>query len=78
MKEKYNLKIKGMACEDCAIHVREALLKMPGIESVTVNLDSESAIAEGENSIPLSDFSDALDNAGYELISLQHEAFATR
>ena len=77
MKEKYNFKIKGMACEDCAIHVREALLKMPGIDSATVNFESESATAQGENSIPFSDFGDLLDNAGYELISLQHEALAT-
>ena len=37
------LKIGGMTCQNCARHVREALEKVPGVESAQVNLDAARA-----------------------------------
>lgn len=31
------MKISGMTCEGCAVHVKEALEKVPGVKSATVS-----------------------------------------
>ena len=41
------LKIDGMTCKNCARHVREALEKVSGVDSVNVDLDAASAQISG-------------------------------
>lgn len=38
-----NLAVGGMTCSNCARHVTEALQKVPGVHSATVNLEKHSA-----------------------------------
>ncbi|MDQ3689533.1 MAG: cation transporter [Chloroflexota bacterium] len=38
-----DLGIGGMTCDDCVVHVTEALESVPGVTSATVNLTSRSA-----------------------------------
>ncbi len=39
-----DLGIGGMTCEDCVVHVTEALESAPGVEHATVDLESRSAV----------------------------------
>lgn len=39
-----DLGVGGMTCDDCVVHVTEALVSVPGVESATVDLTTRSAI----------------------------------
>jgi len=38
-----DLGVGGMTCDDCAVHVSEALKSVPGVEAATVDLATRSA-----------------------------------
>ena len=67
MMEK-TLKIEGMMCEHCQNHVTEALSKMEGVQSVTVDLAGGTALVRTDREIPQSAFAEVITAAGYELI----------
>ncbi len=67
MMEK-TLKIEGMMCEHCQNHVTEALSKMEGVQSVTVDLAGGTALVRTDREIPQSAFAEVVTAAGYELI----------
>jgi len=39
-----DLGVGGMTCDDCVVHVTEALEAVPGVENATVDLASRSAM----------------------------------
>ena len=39
-----DLGVGGMTCDDCVVHITEALEAVPGVEAVTVDLASRSAV----------------------------------
>jgi copper chaperone CopZ len=39
-----DLGVGGMTCDDCAVHVTEALESVPGVEAATVDLATRSAV----------------------------------
>ena len=43
----WSLAIGGMTCASCAGRVEKALLRVPGIDTATVNLATESATVSG-------------------------------
>ncbi len=61
-------KIKGMACQHCKNNVEKHLAKVPGVESVEVNLDKAVATVSG-NAEP-KEIIDAIELAGYEFVSV--------
>lgn len=67
MMEK-TLKIEGMMCAHCQNHVTEALSKMEGVQSVTVDLAGGTALVRTDREIPQSAFAEVITAAGYELI----------
>ena len=68
MKKK--LIIEGMSCRHCVNHVTEVLEEIPGVESVTVDLQDMSAEVETSRDISEEEFRFAIDDAGYELVEL--------
>jgi Cu+-exporting ATPase len=62
------LKVDGMTCNNCARHVSEALLSVPGVQSAAANLERASATVRWKPSaIPkLEPLIAALDEAGYQ------------
>lgn len=68
MKKK--LLIEGMSCGHCVKHVKEALSELEGVSSVDVDLASKSAVLEGEVSEEKIKF--AVEDAGYEVISIEN------
>lgn len=61
---KKEIKIGGMHCSHCVRHVEEALEELGA--AVTVNLDKENAVLEGDN-ITNDAIIDALEDFGYEV-----------
>lgn len=71
--------IGGMTCASCVARVERAIAKLPGVESVSVNLATESARVTWANS-PLNEERQTLDarlrravrDAGYEPLAPEH------
>ncbi|MFZ3109907.1 MAG: heavy-metal-associated domain-containing protein [Rectinemataceae bacterium] len=63
------LKIEGMSCGHCVMHVQSALEDVAGVKSAKVDLLERSAMVEGEN---LNDqaLRAAVADAGYKVVSI--------
>jgi mercuric reductase len=61
------LKIKGMSCQNCARHVREALQNAPGVHHAEVNLERAEAHVAGEGIAP-GTLAAAVEKAGYRAV----------
>ena len=60
------LVVEGMTCASCVAHVEEALVEVPGVTKVSVNLATERALVELDpDQVTPSELADALDDAGY-------------
>ncbi|HEY4712440.1 MAG TPA: heavy metal translocating P-type ATPase, partial [Dehalococcoidia bacterium] len=59
--------VSGMTCASCVARVEEALSKVPGVISASVNLASEKATVEYLEGTGLTDMRRAVKDAGYEL-----------
>ncbi|MBU5590402.1 cation transporter [Clostridium sp. MSJ-4] len=61
--------VEGMNCNHCVNHVTEALLEIEGVKSAKVDLDSKTALIEGdpsEEQIKL-----AIEEVGYKVMSVE-------
>jgi P-type Cu+ transporter len=72
--------VYGMSCNNCRTHVEEALKKVDGVKSVSVDLQRAEAVIVMESHIPLEKFQEALKNEGGDYsISLHGDiAFANK
>ena len=61
------LKIEGMMCKHCVMHVEEALKKVDGVKNVTVFLENKNAVVELEKDVDDSFFKEVIKKAGYEM-----------
>ena len=61
------IKVDGMTCGNCVKHVREAILEIPQVRTVQVDLENGSAIIDSDTEIPRGAIASALDAAGYAL-----------
>ena len=59
--------VKGMTCNKCVEHVREALLELPGVRSASVDLSLAQATIEADADVPKERIAATLDEAGYAL-----------
>ncbi|HHU76510.1 MAG TPA: cadmium-translocating P-type ATPase, partial [Firmicutes bacterium] len=67
------LEIKGMMCNNCKAHVEKALKGLGGV-SVLVDLDDGSARVSSSKAIPDETLRHAVEEAGYEVISIAEQA----
>ncbi|PFH11403.1 Cu+-exporting ATPase [Collimonas sp. PA-H2] len=65
-QEEVTLAIEGMSCASCVSRVEKALYKVPGVQSVAVNLASEKATLSTAGVVPLESLIAAVQAAGYE------------
>ncbi|WP_405384324.1 heavy metal translocating P-type ATPase [Maribacter sp. LLG6340-A2] len=61
---KHTYTITGMTCNGCRSHVEQTLAAVKGIKSAAVNLDSEEAVLEMEEHIPLEVLQEAMKKNG--------------
>lgn len=68
MKKK--IMIEGMSCGHCVKHVQEALGGLNDVSSVEVNLAEKYAVVE--TTVEDSQLQEAIDDAGYDVISIEN------
>lgn len=75
IKEEKNMKIElvieGMMCEHCKKHVQEALVGIPTVQNVLVNLENKTAIVESTEKISKKILKNVIIEAGYTLVSVK-------
>ena len=65
------MKIEGMMCGHCVMHVQKALAAVPGVEEVAVSLDDKSARVKLNQNVSDDTFKKAVQDAGYELTGIE-------
>ncbi|GAB4473893.1 MAG: copper-translocating P-type ATPase CopA1 [Burkholderiaceae bacterium] len=63
---RFVLPVRGMTCASCVAHVEKALAAVPGVDSVAVNLATESATVETK-ALDAGALRRAVEEAGYEV-----------
>lgn len=63
--ETMELKVPGMSCGHCEAAVKGEIAKLPGVASVSVDLDTKVVVVEGEG-LDWDAIAAAVDEAGYE------------
>ncbi|MEG0365709.1 MAG: heavy metal translocating P-type ATPase [Coprobacillus sp.] len=66
MKKKFN--IIGMTCSSCSSHVEKAVSQIDGVESVQVNLLSNSMVVDYNENVTEQMIMDSVDKAGYKAL----------
>ncbi|MDR2394513.1 MAG: cation transporter [Treponema sp.] len=64
---KTSLTIKGMTCEHCVKHVKEALEAINGVKSAKVKLKEKSAVVDHGDGVGFETLKAAVVEAGYEV-----------
>jgi copper ion binding protein len=63
------LKIGGMSCQHCVEHVTKALLELPGVTQVDVNLEASRATLTIEDAyFNIEEAAEAIADAGYDFL----------
>ena len=68
--KNHELKIEGMSCGHCAVHVKKALSDLDGVEVELVEVGS-ARVWYDDTKINQKTLSDAIEEAGYKLVSVQ-------
>jgi copper chaperone len=61
------LKIEGMTCGHCVMHVKKELGKLQGVEIQDVQI-GKATVRYDDAKISLTDFAQAIERAGYKII----------
>jgi copper chaperone CopZ len=62
---KIDIKVGGMTCHHCAMHVKNSLLKIPGVIDAEINLMEKKATIISKQMIDEKTIEKAIDDAGY-------------
>lgn len=65
------MKVEGMMCNHCVMHVTKALQGVEGVVSVDVNLKKKQAVVELEKDVSAETLTAAIEEAGYEVKSVK-------
>ena len=68
-KLKTLIPVKGMRCRSCARMIEKTVLKVTGIEHVTVNVDLGTVAVEYDSTRSLSDAIKAITRMGYKVVN---------
>ncbi len=63
-------KIQGMMCEHCEMHVKKALEALDGVEGAVVSHEKGTAVITESHEVPEAEIRKAVEDAGYEFVSL--------
>ena len=64
------LKIEGMMCNHCVMHVQKTLAAIPGVAEVTVSLEEKDAKVKLNQDVADEAFKTAIEDAGYQLTEI--------
>lgn len=69
-KMKKVIVIEGMACIHCANRVKDALIRMNGVESAEINLEDKTATVVLTEELPDEEFKTVIEKSGYNFIKI--------
>lgn len=69
MEKKLN--IEGMMCMHCVAHVEKALQAVTGVQAVKVDLEGKCATVQVDATVDTQALSDAVTQAGYQVVSVE-------
>ena len=61
--------VAGMSCSHCVHAITAALSPLDGVTAVIVNLDEGTVVIESTHPMDFDDLRNAVDEAGYEVVS---------
>ena len=65
------IKIDGMQCDHCKNNVKNALENLEQVQTVSIDLKNKTATVSLSDNISDQLLKDAIDNAGYNVISIK-------
>src|SRR3989344_5617310 len=68
MIKKEQFPVQGMHCVSCVLTIERALKQVPGVKTASVNLISEKAMVEFEDTVNPEKLKEAVAQTGYKLI----------
>ena len=68
---KQLVEIKGMSCEHCAAHVKDALIELNNVEEVKVNLELNNAVIKVASEVDKESIITAIDEIGYKVTNVK-------
>ncbi len=75
---KTTLKVNGMVCSMCEAHVNDALRIVFDMERVTSSHRKNETIIISEHEPDEPTIKEAVEGAGYELVSVKHEPYVKK
>lgn len=66
-------KVTGMTCGHCATAVTNEVQSLDGVTNVQVNVDAGEVTVSSEHPLDASKVSEAINEAGYELVGSTHD-----
>jgi len=70
----YIVKTAGMRCHHCAGSVKKALSGLDGVARVEADPKAGTAIITADGPVPASEVSDAVEDIGFEFLSMEEKA----
>lgn len=64
------LKVEGMSCKHCVMHVKEALLAVEGVNDVSIDLAKGQALVKAKTAVDDASLKSAVEEAGYTVINI--------
>ena len=68
IKMEKTIKVNGMMCHHCEMHVKNALEKLPGVESAAANHEANEVVLTLAKEVPEAELKAAVETAGYEYV----------
>jgi copper chaperone len=68
MTDQQTFAVAGMTCGHCVQAVSGELAKLPGVRTVTVDLEAGTATVDSADPLDPAAVAAAIDEAGYELV----------
>ena len=75
MRQSFQFQLQGLRCGSCVGRVEKALAGLPGVQSVSVNLATETVAFDGD--VRGHVLRDTLQQAGYQPITFQNNYLLT-
>ena len=68
IKMEKTIKVNGMMCHHCEMHVKNALEKLPGVESAAANHEANEVVLTLAKEVPEAELKAAVETTGYEYV----------
>jgi copper ion binding protein len=65
------IKIEGMSCEHCVMHITNALKEIAGVNHVKVSLADKTADVDLNNTVTNNELINAIVAVGYDVVGIE-------